>query len=251
MVDRMDQNIGRVLDDLHTTGQLDNTLVIFLSDNGACAEWDPWGFDGSSGPKNVLHRGADLDAMGGPGSYLSYGSGWANAGNTPWRLYKHYVHEGGISSPFIVHWPGEVKRRGAIDSATVAHLIDLLPTCAEAAGADPPRQVNGHDVLPAEGMSLIGLFRGFQDESRPIPASRKVLYWEHEGNRAVREGNWKLVGLHSKPWELYDIVADRSEMHDFAAAQPERVKEMAAKYDAWATRCNVRPWPVTRKENGQ
>ncbi|HEY1377683.1 MAG TPA: arylsulfatase [Gemmataceae bacterium] len=251
MVDRMDQNIGRVVDDLRKNNQIDNTLIMFLSDNGACAEWDPWGFDGASGPNNVLHRGADLEAMGGPKSYLSYGSGWANAGNTPWRLYKHYVHEGGISTPFIAHWPAEIKLHGVIDAATVGHLIDLLPTCAEAAGVEPPRQVRGRDVLPAEGRSLVATLRGVQDESRPGPASRQTLYWEHEGNRAVRDGKWKLVGLHGKAWALHDMYADRTELTDLAAKEPEKVKELAAKYDEWAKRCNVLPWPVPKKEGGR
>jgi arylsulfatase len=236
MVDRMDQNIGRVVEDLRKNGQLDNTLIMFLSDNGACAEWDPWGFDGSSGPKNVLHTGADLEKMGGPESYISYGSGWANACTAPWRLYKHYTHEGGISTPFIVHWSGRELTPRALNHDP-AHLIDLLPTCAAVADAQYPRR---DGLQPAEGQSLVPTFRGTFPQSR-------TLYWEHEGNRAVRDGKWKLVGLHGKPWELYDIVADRSEMTDLAANQPEKVKELAAKYDAWATQCNVLPWPVARE----
>lgn len=105
MIDRMDQNIGRLVTNLRANGELDRTLIVFLSDNGACAEWDPSGFDGKSGPDNQLHRGADLERMGGPDTYHSAGSGWANVSNTPWRLYKHYTHEGGIASPGIVHWP--------------------------------------------------------------------------------------------------------------------------------------------------
>jgi arylsulfatase len=240
MVDRMDQNIGRVVADLRKNNQLDNTLIIFLSDNGACAEWDPWGFDGSSGPNNVLHTGSDLDTMGGPGSYLSYGSGWANAGNTPWRLYKHYDHEGGISAPCVVHWPAGMPRKNAIDNRP-QHLIDLLPTFAEAASATYPRQVNGRNIQRAEGRSLIPLLR---DRSGTSDAGGRTLYWEHEGNRAVRDGRWKLVSVHDTPWELHDVDADRSELNDLAAKEPDRVKELAAKYDAWAKRCNVLPWPV-------
>jgi len=177
MVDRMDQNIGRVVDDLRKNAQLDNTLIMFLSDNGACAEWDPWGFDGASGPKNVLHTGADLEAMGGPESYLSYGSGWANASNTPWRLYKHYAHEGGVSTPFLVHWPAGMTRKNEIDHRP-AHLIDLMVTCAAVAGTAYPRRA---DLVPAEGVSLLPAVRG-------EPAGPRTLYWEHEGNRAVRDG---------------------------------------------------------------
>ena len=113
MVECMDRDIGRVVDDLKRNGELDNTLILFLSDNGACAEWDPFGFDGASGPKNILHTGAELAEMGGPETYHSYGSGWANAGNTPFRLYKHYCHEGGIRTPFIAHWPKGIAARRA------------------------------------------------------------------------------------------------------------------------------------------
>src|SRR5262249_40338660 len=137
MVDRLDQNVGRVVADLRKNGQLDNTLIIFLSDNGACAEWDPFGFDGESGPKNILHRGAELEEMGGPKSYLSYGSGWANAGSTPFRLYKHYAHEGGIGTPFIVHWPAGMKRKNEIDHRP-GHLVDLMATCVDVSGATYP-----------------------------------------------------------------------------------------------------------------
>jgi arylsulfatase len=265
MVDRMDQNIGRVVADLRTNGQLDNTLIIFLSDNGACAEWDPWGFDKASGPNNVLHTGADLEAMGGPDSYLSYGSGWANAGNTPFRLYKHYVHEGGISSPFIAHWPDGMKKTGYVNSVTIAHLIDLLPTIADVAGefekarpgdiklGGPTWSLEMRKLPPylrTEGRSLRpqieGPTPGWGDLGLGSDLAQKTLYWEHEGNRAVRDRQWKLVGLHGKPWELYDMYADRTELHDLAAKEPEKVKELAAKYDAWAKRCNVLPWPVAK-----
>jgi arylsulfatase len=231
MVDRMDQNIGRVLADLKRSGELENTLIFFLSDNGACAEWDPWGFDGDSGPKNVLHTGAELEKMGQPGSYFSFGSGWANTCNTPFRLYKHYTHEGGISTPLIVHWPAGMKRQGEID-ARPGHIIDLMPTCLEAAGARYPKQFKGKAILPAEGESLVAALRG-------APARERTIYFEHEGNRAVRQGKWKLVALRGGEWELYDEDADRTEQKNLAAREPERVKAMAAQWDAWAKRCNV------------
>ncbi|MCX6926288.1 MAG: arylsulfatase, partial [Verrucomicrobia bacterium] len=134
MVDRMDQAVGRVLANLSAHGELDNTLILFLSDNGACAEWDPFGFDRESGPTNILHRGEELKKVGGPKSYISYGSGWANACNTPWRLYKHYVHEGGIATPCIVHWPAGMKRKGEMEGSP-AHIIDIMTTFADVAGA--------------------------------------------------------------------------------------------------------------------
>jgi arylsulfatase len=240
MVDRIDQNVGRVLADLRKHGQLDNTLILFLSDNGACAEWDPFGFDGESGPKNVLHRGADLDEMGGPASYFSYGSGWANAGCTPFRLYKHYAHEGGIGTPFIVHWPASMKRKGEIDHRP-AHLVDLMATFTDVAGAAYPQRYRDRDVLPLEGQSLLPVLRGERTEER-------TLCFEHEGHRAVRAGRWKLVAIHKGAWELYDLQTDRNELIDLAAKQPDRVKELAARYDAWAKRCGVEPWPVRRPE---
>ncbi|HET8550240.1 MAG TPA: sulfatase-like hydrolase/transferase, partial [Bryobacteraceae bacterium] len=196
MVDIMDRNIGRVIDNLRANGQLDNTLVLFLSDNGACAEWDPWGFDFNSGPQNVLHRGEALERMGQPGTYHSYGSGWANACNTPWRLYKHYIHEGGIATPLIAHWPRGIRRRNAIESQP-GHIIDLMPTCVELARASYPAT-----MPPMEGRSLVPALGGKRIERGP-------LFWEHEGNRAIRIGKWKAVAVDpAGRWELYDLEAD-------------------------------------------
>jgi arylsulfatase A-like enzyme len=227
MVEVMDRNIGRVLADLEKNNELENTLILFASDNGACAEWDPFGFDIRSGPDNVLHKGADLDKMGQPGTYHSYGSAWANAGNTPWRLYKHYTHEGGIASPCIAHWPRGIRRPGAIDKSVIAHFIDVVPTLAAAAGK-AMRGTEGVNLLPAlEGKSV----------------QRGPLFWEHEGSRAVRDGRWKLTAVGpAGAWELYDMQADRTELNNLAAAHPGRVREMAAHWERWATRANVIPW---------
>jgi arylsulfatase len=229
MVDHMDRSIGRIVADLRAAGQFDNTVILFLSDNGACAEWDPFGFDGTSGPHNVLHRGDDLAKVGGPGTYISYGSGWANASNAPWRLYKHYDHEGGISTPFIAHWPAGLKRQGELD-ARPSYLTDVLPTFLELAGAAYPSRRDGHEILPPEGVSLLPAFRG-------EPAKPRMLFFEHEGNRAVRDGAWKLVALHGKPWELYHLETDRSELHDLADQEPGRVERLAHAWDEWAERC--------------
>lgn len=228
MVDSMDRNIGRVLADLEANKELDNTLILFCSDNGACAEWDPWGFDGKSGPDNTLHQGSDLAKMGQPGTYHSYGSAWANACNTPWRLYKHYTHEGGISSPFIAHWPERIKSRGSINSNVVGHFIDVMPTLAAVAGAAPPHAAEGVNLVPA----LVGK-----------KIVRRSLFWEHEGSRAMRDGKWKLTAVGpGGNWELYDMEADRTELNNLAAAQPERVKKMAAEWGEWARRTNAVPW---------
>lgn len=231
MVEHMDRSIGRVVADLKDAGEFEHTLILFLSDNGACAEWDPFGFDGDSGPRNVLHTGDDLNTVGGPNSYLSYGSGWANACNAPWRLYKHYAHEGGTSTPCVAHWPDGLKRRGELD-ARPAYLTDIMPTCVELAGATYPKQHDGHSVLPLEGESLVPAFRG-------EPAKPRRIMIEHEGNRSAREGRWKLVAREGEPWALYDIEADRGESDDLAGRHPEVVKRLAGDWDAWAARCGV------------
>jgi arylsulfatase A-like enzyme len=258
MVTGMDRNIGLLIADLRASGQLDNTLILFLSDNGACAEWEPFGFEmlptpnpvpgtginqGTQALPNKLYRGDELAKMGQVGSFPSYGSGWANACNTPWRLYKHYGHEGGIGTPLIAHWPasfGKDKDHGRFVREP-AHLIDLMATCVDIAGAKYPEEWDAKKVLPMEGVSLRPLLA---PSASPSPSlSPRLLAWEHEGNRAIREGKWKLVSLGSAPWELYDMDTDRVEMNDLAGSQPERVKDMSAKWEAWAKRTNVLPRP--------
>ena len=227
MVEQMDRGIGRVVDDLRASGELENTLILFCSDNGACAEWDPYGFDVSSGPTNVLHTGARLEEMGQPGTYHSYGSAWANLGNTPWRLYKHYTHEGGISTPCIAHWPGGLRGKGTLNHEPW-HFIDVLPTLAAVAGGKAPAECAGEN--------LAGRLTGRRVRRGP-------LFWEHEGSRAVREGKWKLTAVHPEgAWELYDIEADRTEMRNLAAAEPERVKRMAEMWARWAKENYAVPW---------
>ena len=250
MVDRLDVAVGRVVNDLKQHGQFANTLILFLSDNGACWEWDPLGFDITSGPKNILHAGDDLKKVGGPASYISYGSGWANAGNTPWRLYKHFSHEGGIRTPLIVHWPAalrdaETRRRGDAEMGFVrqpGHIIDLMPTLLEVAGASYPAERNGVKIQPMEGRSLLPLLSASPrlrvSASSPQPA-RRVLYFEHEGSRAVREGKWKLVSVTGETWELYDLETDPTEMHDLAPTMGEKVRALVDLWEAWAKRCHV------------
>lgn len=235
MIDRMDQDIGRVIADLRATAELDHTLTFFLSDNGACAEWDPFGFDVSSSPNNILHRGDDLARMGSRGTYHSMGSGWANASNTPWRMYKHYSHEGGISTPCIVHWPAGFRRRNAMESAPT-HLIDLMPTMVEASGAEYPERLGTRQILPMAGTSLMPALRG-----EPLP--QRTLYFEHEGTRAVRDGRYKLTALRGEAWKLYDMERDRTEIEDLASQQPQRVAALAKKWDQWAEENQVTPLP--------
>jgi arylsulfatase len=224
MVDRMDATVGRVVNDLKQHGQLDRTLILFLSDNGACWEWDPYGFDETSSPKNILHTGDDLKKVGGPDSYISYGSAWANAGNTPWRLYKHFSHEGGIRAPFIVHWPEGIRAKGEL-RPQVGHIIDLMPTLLAVSGASYPAERNGVKIQPMEGRSLLPAFRK-QAVKRGEP-----LFFEHEGSRAVRDGQWKLVSVSGDAWELYDIEADPVEMSNLMAKMPAKARALAAEWE--------------------
>ena len=241
-VERMDQGIGRIVQALGQAGQLDNTLILFLSDNGGCAEEL-----GSRGKGLHIARrtrdnrpvrvGNDSSVMPGPeDTYQSYGLPWANASNTPFRRYKHWVHEGGIATPFIVHWPGRIKAQGELREQA-GHLIDIMPTCVEVAGAEYPSQYKSRKILPAEGKSLVPAF-----ENEAI--QREAIYFEHEGNRAMRVGQWKLVAKGSEgPWELYDLKEDRTEMNDLAQKHPEQAKKMAEMWDQWARRAQVLPWP--------
>jgi len=224
-VDRMDRNIGRVLDALHENGTDANTLVLFLSDNGGCHE--------------KIDRGQPGAPLGTRNSYSSYRRPWAQVSNTPFRFYKHWTHEGGISTPLIVRWPGKVKAGGGFLTEP-GHVVDIMATALDVAGASYPTTYSGQEITPFEGKSLVPLFRGEHlDRSTPI-------FWEHEGNRAVREGKWKLVSAFPGPWELYDLEADRTETHDLADQMPDRVRDLAVKYDQWAERCSVRPWALTK-----
>ncbi|WP_066186796.1 MULTISPECIES: arylsulfatase [Gracilibacillus] len=233
MVDRMDQNIGRVIDNLREKDELDNTLILFCSDNGACGEWDPWGFDNWKTTSNRLHRQEDLDTMGGPASYHSYGSGWANASSTPLQLYKHYSHEGGISTPLIAHWPQGIERHGEIDHHP-GHFIDFMATFVDISGTTYPEQYNDHPILPMEGESLVPAFLGKDQKER-------IFCFEHEQHCGVRKGKWKLSKVKEKDWELYDIDNDRTEIHNLKEQYPELTEEMIEIWNKWAERTDVFP----------
>lgn len=236
MLSSMDKNVGRILDDLKKNGQLDNTLILFMSDNGACYEWGPFGFDVAS-RKGVteLYKGEDLKKMGGPGTYISYGSAWANLCNTPFRMYKHFTYEGGICSPMIVHWPdGLGGRTGWVRDAV--HLIDVMPTLCEVAGAKYPTKREGNTVLPERGESIVPLFKGGK-------LAQRSLGFEHEKARAFWSDPWKLVmskrtGGEPK-WELYNIEKDRCETENLAEKYPDITKQLAAKWQAWAENAHV------------
>ena len=246
MVDHMDQAIGKIVAALKAKNQLDNTLILFLADNGGCAEGmakpDPNpNANTSARPVKTLDGrpvrvGNDPAVMpGGEDTYQSYGPEWAHASNTPFRLYKHYVHEGGISSPLIVHWPKVVKNRNTFTDQP-GHLNDIMATCVDVAGAKYPAEYQGEKITPLEGKPLTPIFEG---KKRP---GHEAIYWEHEGNQAIRMGQWKLVRRHGQPWELYDIDNDRTELNNLAARESARVEMMSAKWDAWAQRANVLPW---------
>jgi arylsulfatase A-like enzyme len=221
-IDRLDQGIGKILGKLREIGAEQNTLVMFLSDNGGCAEQIDRGTPGvPPGPKE---------------SFLSYGLPWANASNTPFRRYKHWVHEGGIATPLIAYWPGVIRKGGEL-TPQVGHIIDLMATCVDVAGAAYPQTCKDRPIPPMEGKSLLPVFEG--RTRRPHDA----LFWEHEGNRAVRQGKWKLVSVNRADWELYDLEADRTELNNLAAAHPDRVRGMAEIYERWAERCNVKVPP--------
>ena len=239
-VDRMDQGIGRVLDTLERLGRLDDTLVVFLSDNGGCAEELDLDFvtafvpmqDTTREGEPVVPGNVPGLTPGGEDTYMSYGRAWAHLSNTPFREYKHWVHEGGIATPLVARWPRgvDVEPGGLVRGAF--QLVDVLPTLLEAAGASYPATRDGLPVPPAEGRSMLPALAG-------EPVEDADLFWEHEGNCAVRSGPWKLVRKHDRPWELYAIETDRAEAHDLAAANPEVVDDLAARYDAWAERCGV------------
>jgi arylsulfatase len=245
-IDRMDQGIGRIIQALEETDQLENTLIVFLSDNGGCAEDIPVGVTArelvdelmiakaTTRTGEPVRFGNDPKIMpGGEDTYQSYGTAWANLSNTPFRLYKHWVHEGGIATPLIVHWPRGIKEAGGLRHHP-GQLPDIMATILEVTGATYPREHEGHAIPPCEGESLVPSF-----ESDEI--ARGPLFWEHEGNAAMRMGKWKLVRNYPGPWELYDLEADRTEMHDLAAQHPQRVREMSEQYAAWAERCGVIP----------
>jgi arylsulfatase len=220
-IERMDRGVGRVIAAIRAAGKLEDTLVLFLSDNGASPE--------------VVDRGRRGAPAGSPESYVSYGASWANASNTPFRLGKARVHEGGIATPLIAFWPARIAARGGLTHEP-GHVIDILPTCLDAAGARYPPERDGPPVTPLEGRSLLPLLEGRAREGHA------AIFWEHQGNRAVRRGKWKLVALHGRAWELYDIEADRTELHDLARERPDLVRELEALHAAWSERCGVLPW---------
>ncbi len=265
MVDRMDQGIGRIVDELRRQKVLDDTIVIYLQDNGGCAE----GYGRRSNAERI--RGVKHEPLGpndfqkkiwppmqtrdgrpvrtGPpampgaeDTFVAYGVGWANASNTPFRGFKHDGYEGGISTPFIVYWPRGIPaaRRNSIVHEP-SHLIDLMATFVDASGARYPSVVAGEKIQPMEGVSLLPALSG-----KPL-ARQAPLGFEHHGNLALRDGRWKIVSAYRRNqptrWELYDMDVDRTELEDVSTKHPEKKQELIAKWHAWADRVGVQPWP--------
>ncbi|MDX1637907.1 MAG: arylsulfatase [Balneolaceae bacterium] len=218
MVDRLDQQVGRLMDNLEELGVAENTIIMFLSDNGAC----PYDFNRTPN----LPPGPEQAAR-------SYDTEWANASNTPFRKYKQWIHEGGIATPMIVRWPGTIAP-GSV-TRQPGHVLDVMPTLLEAAGLSYPESFRGNKILPMEGQSLMSVWTGNSE------FFRDTMFWEFRGSRAVRNGAWKLVAERGGPWELYNLDEDRTETTDLRVKHPGRVSRMARMYDRWADRVGAVP----------
>ncbi len=231
MVDCMDQGVGRVLQAIEQIGATENTVVMFLSDNGASAEaLDSW--------PNPARGHKPGSVIGTKESHRCLEIGWANAANTPFRENKMWVHEGGISTPLVVSWPKGITAKNAL-LRPVGHIIDLMPTCLDLAGVEYPKNFQGRDLLPLEGQSLVPLLTG---KLPPDSPNTRTLAWEHEGNKAIRVGDKKLVATFHGPWELFDLSVDRSETNNLAADHPDEVSQLAAQWQSWADRVGVVDW---------
>lgn len=282
MIDIMDQGIGRIVDELKAKGIYDNTVIFFLEDNGGNAEGIGYGSGPEGATEPVANDTTNLNpleknkiqydinppitrdgrvvmqgkqVMAGPAdTYLAYLKPWAQVSNTPFRKYKHFVHEGGIATPLIVHWPTGIKSKGEI-STQISHVIDIMPTIVALGNAEYPSTYKGNQITPMAGTSLVPAF-----SDKPLPA--RVIFWEHEMNRSVRMGKWKLVSTgelsdggygtwkyyQNGPWELYDMEKDRGELKNLAGQYPEVVHEMANKWQQWAEEVHVFPTPWKEKK---
>ncbi len=269
MIDILDKGIGRIITALEQKGELENTIIFYMHDNGGCAEpvgtdkaevpmtaaqkmLKPYSFDSINPEKELIYtrdgrfvrRGKGV-MPGGADTWTGYSIEWANVSNTPFREYKHWAHEGGIASPLVVHFPKGFRAKGQLRTQP-SHLIDIMATCLDITGVTYPTQFNGNAIQPFEGKSLVPAFK-----NKPI--QRDLIFWEHEGNRAIRINNWKLVSKTTKnkifteedekAWELYDMDNDPSETKDLAAQNPQKVKEMAEKWEKEAVRTKAKPWP--------
>ena len=260
MIDRMDQGIGKILEQVRASGQEDDTIILFLADNGGSPEpvTNPRKFyvPRQTSDGRPVQRGTTPAVMPGPDdTFQGYGIGWANASNTPFRLFKRWVHEGGIASPLIAYWPGVLSQPGELVHQT-GHVMDIMATCLDVAGVDYPQQYNDNAITAIEGKSLLPTLKG------EVGEEHEYICWEHEGNRAIRQGKWKLVsyytaarqyklsrGERTGSWELYDLEADRNELHNLADQQPEQVTELITEFERWSARVGVVPWEELKNIN--
>ena len=246
MISQMDRGIGRLVAELKRSGRFDDTLILFLSDNGGCAELmeeDGWARfyprDNHDGTVMTMGNRPDL-APGGRETFMSYDLPWANASNAPFRLFKHWVHEGGISTPLIASWPARIKT--PVKAHEPCHVVDILPTILAATGARPLGELDGHALQEPDGEDLTPLLTGGEwVRERPI-------FWEHEGNAAIRAGEWKLVRRHERPWELYQMDEDRTELTDLAPGEAGRVAALEKDWSEWAAAVGVRDWTALSAE---
>jgi arylsulfatase len=234
MLDCVDQSVGRMIAGLKERGLYENTLILFMSDNGGNAE---------GGPRGITQG----EVLGGPDSSVFLGMTWATLNNTPFRRYKHFTHEGGISSPLIAHWPAGMKTVGQGDNPmgrlvhVPTHLIDIMATACDVSGAAYPSEFKGHRIIPMQGLSLLPLLVP-SSPSLPVSLSPRLLFWMHEGNRAVRTGPWKLVKKFKGPWELYNIDEDRTEQHDIITKFPAMSQHLIRQWEDWAATTFVDEW---------
>ena len=235
MIDCVDQNLGKILAKLKEWGVYDNTLILFLHDNGGCSQGGNTGSNKKDGPTGTAE------------SFTFYGACWANVSNTPFREYKKWIHEGGIATPLIAHWPKGIKTE--LNGSLIhdpSHLIDVMATFVDLTEATYPETYKGNAIIPMEGISLRPLFEGEKLERDD------ALYFEHEGNQGVRKGKWKLVKTKKGKWELYDMEKDRTELNDLATQMPEKTQALIALYESWSERCfvenNIR---FSRLQNGK
>tara|TARA_B100001179_G_scaffold232874_1_gene227639 strand:- start:3834 stop:4985 length:1152 start_codon:yes stop_codon:yes gene_type:complete len=245
MIDRMDQGIGKILTKLKELGEDKDTVIMFLSDNGGCAEFlaedtnrpDPSQYSSSTSDGRSMTVGNRKDIEPGPDTtFMSYDLAWANASNTPFRRFKRWTHEGGISTPFILNWPEKISRPSIITEAT--HIIDIAATIYDAANAQYPSELNGNATKPLEGHSFMqAIETGSWERKEPI-------YWEHEGSKAMRYGEWKLVSEVGHNWEFYNMLEDRTELSNLVDGESDRVRGMLNSYKKWMERCEVQNWPL-------
>ena len=251
-IEQLDRSIGVVLDSIQRRRDSENTIVMFLSDNGGCAEFLNEDGDTDSWPGHYARPTIDgrpvhvgntpLLRPGGDQTFMSYDLPWANASNSPFRLFKHWVHEGGISTPFIINWP---RRLATGVCHAPYHVQDTMASCLDAAGAEYPDEYQGNPIVPMSGESFLPAAANASG-SLGIWTRSQPIFWEHEGNCAARDGEWKLVRKYPGNWELYNMISDRTELNDLAAGDPNRVRRMVGEFTQWAADSRVLEWPIRR-----